>query len=225
MSVTRYHYTVKEAAYLANACLAWTEAPRGRKSIFISIAFDKPGSTGQRISENAVNKAIEEGVVEAKTIRLDRLRRCVSNSAIMYVVASKLIDTSLSRKKKRTFYKLLESRLRELETKASTEVALFNISKHLVVDFRDEFEPWYNLISTYGKNRDKHIERNPEIMGGLPIITGTRIPVYSVLARIDGGDSVKDIRGDYPDIPVSAIEAAVVYARAHPKPGRPKLYR
>lgn len=54
------------------------------------------------------------------------------------------------------------------------------------------------------------------IMGGTPVIRGTRITVYSVLGRIDGGDSMQDILDDNPDLPREAFEAAVAYARRYP---------
>jgi len=45
--------------------------------------------------------------------------------------------------------------------------------------------------------------------------------VYSVLGRIDHGDTVADILADNPDLSRKAIEAAIIYARAHPLMGRP----
>ena len=44
---------------------------------------------------------------------------------------------------------------------------------------------------------------------------------YSVLGRIDHGDTVADLLADNPDLSRKAIEAAIIYARAHPLMGRP----
>ena len=65
------------------------------------------------------------------------------------------------------------------------------------------------------------IERTPEILGGTPVITGTRVSVYSILGRLQDGDTVDDILLDYPEIPREAIAAAELYARVHPLRGRP----
>ncbi len=54
------------------------------------------------------------------------------------------------------------------------------------------------------------------IMGGLPVIRGTRITVHSVDARVCGGDSLDEIAQENPDIPREAFEAALHFARAHP---------
>lgn len=40
--------------------------------------------------------------------------------------------------------------------------------------------------------------------------------VYSVLGRIEHGDTIADILADNPDITREGVEAAVAYARAHP---------
>ena len=69
----------------------------------------------------------------------------------------------------------------------------------------------------------------PLLTGGLlGILSGRQghaaIPagdVYSVLGRIDHGDTIDEIAGDNPDIPREALEAAIVYARAHPLVVRP----
>lgn len=51
------------------------------------------------------------------------------------------------------------------------------------------------------------VEINPEIQGGTPVIKGTRLPVSSIIARLEGGDSIEDLVADYPYINRSAFEA------------------
>jgi len=45
--------------------------------------------------------------------------------------------------------------------------------------------------------------------------------VYSVLGRLQDGDSIDDLTTDNPDVPREAFEAAAIFARAHPLRGRP----
>jgi len=73
--------------------------------------------------------------------------------------------------------------------------------------------------------REAHIHSDPDIMGGVPVIRGTRIPVQLVLSRIADGDSLDDLVADYPEVPLAAFEAANTYARTHPRPGRRKRPR
>ena len=68
--------------------------------------------------------------------------------------------------------------------------------------------------------RDPFIVVDAAIQGGTPVIRGTRMTVYSVLGRIDHGDTIDDILEENPDLARDAIEAAITYARAHPRPQR-----
>ena len=71
---------------------------------------------------------------------------------------------------------------------------------------------------------DDLILSDPDIMGGTPCIMGTRITVYVVAARLNGGDTTAEILQDYPYITAEQIEAAAYAARVpfveHPD-GRP----
>ena len=55
---------------------------------------------------------------------------------------------------------------------------------------------------------------------GEPVLRGTGAPVYAVAALAEGG-SVDEVTGDYPGLTREQVEAAVEYARAYPKRGRP----
>ncbi len=73
----------------------------------------------------------------------------------------------------------------------------------------------------YRENRGRYIPSNPDILGGTPVIAGTGISVYSVLGRLQDGETADDIARDYPEISEQAIETAELYAKAHPLRGRP----
>ena len=73
----------------------------------------------------------------------------------------------------------------------------------------------------YRDARDLYIVSDADILGGTPVIVGTRVSVYSVLGRLSDGDAIEDLAHDYPEIPREAFEAAVLYAKAHPLRGRP----
>ena len=73
----------------------------------------------------------------------------------------------------------------------------------------------------YRRDRDRYIASDPGTLGGTPVIAGTRISVYAVLGRLMDGETEEDILQDYPEVQREAIEAAELYARAHPLRGRP----
>ena len=69
--------------------------------------------------------------------------------------------------------------------------------------------------------RHEHLAVDPEILGGEPILNGTRITCQSVLGRIESGETLEDLVEDYPETSKEAFNAALVYARAHPPCGKP----
>ena len=73
----------------------------------------------------------------------------------------------------------------------------------------------------YREARDRFIASHSDILGGTPVIDGTRITVYAVLGRLQGGDTINELLEDYPQVPAEAFQAAELYAKAHPLRGRP----
>ncbi len=61
--------------------------------------------------------------------------------------------------------------------------------------------------------RASRVETNPEVMDGLPVLTGTRIPVYVILEMIEEGKTLEDIAGEFPHPTVDQIRAGVAHAR------------
>ena len=63
---------------------------------------------------------------------------------------------------------------------------------------------------------DTLIEIDPDILGGTPCIVSTRLDVYSVAARFNGGETAASILDGYPDLTPEHVAAAVAYAAKHP---------
>lgn len=66
-----------------------------------------------------------------------------------------------------------------------------------------------------------HRESRDEILGGEPVIKGTRITCRSVLGRLNDGDTLDALCEEHPAIPREAFEGAATYARTHPLRGDP----
>jgi len=58
----------------------------------------------------------------------------------------------------------------------------------------------------------ERIEVNPKILGGKPVIKGTRIPLYLILELLSAGYDFKRIIKAYPALKEEDIKAAVDYA-------------
>lgn len=61
-----------------------------------------------------------------------------------------------------------------------------------------------------------------EIQGGAATFKGTRILVHTIAELLKAGASDEELKEDYPHLTDAMIAAAPVYARTHPKRGRPK---
>ena len=57
-----------------------------------------------------------------------------------------------------------------------------------------------------------HIERNPKVMRGKPVIKGTRITVELLLEMLSAGSDVDDILTSYPHLTSEQVRAALAYA-------------
>ena len=56
------------------------------------------------------------------------------------------------------------------------------------------------------------ITSDPEILGGKPVIAGTRISVQLILEKLGDGWSIQDLLEDYPHLTRDQIIAAIAYA-------------
>jgi len=58
----------------------------------------------------------------------------------------------------------------------------------------------------------RRVTSDAAIMGGTPVIEGTRIPVYLVLDYLADGYSIADILSDFPYLTSEDVSAALEYA-------------
>ncbi len=59
----------------------------------------------------------------------------------------------------------------------------------------------------------KHIQVNPMVAFGKPVVTGTRIPVYMVLELIEAGHTPQQISTEfYPTLTKDDVRACIRYA-------------
>ena len=57
----------------------------------------------------------------------------------------------------------------------------------------------------------ERIETNPEVMGGKPVIRGTRVPVEIVLRKLGAGMTADEILVDHPRLILDDIRAAQAF--------------
>ena len=92
----------------------------------------------------------------------------------------------------------------------------------LIVRCTEEVCELTRVGERYVQDRDRYIASDPEILGGWPVVGGTRMLVETVAKRIDAGDTFGGLRAEFPMIPMGAFEAAYRYAKSNPRRGRPR---
>jgi uncharacterized protein (DUF433 family) len=66
------------------------------------------------------------------------------------------------------------------------------------------------------------VTTDPDVLGGAPVILGTRVPVHDVAASVAAGLPIDRILAAYPSLDADKIELAAIYAEANPARGRPR---
>jgi uncharacterized protein (DUF433 family) len=57
-----------------------------------------------------------------------------------------------------------------------------------------------------------HIEVNPRVMMGKPVVKGTRITVEMILESLSAGESVDNLLASYPRLTKESVLAALAFA-------------
>jgi uncharacterized protein (DUF433 family) len=173
-----------------------------------------------RVPKRVVEKAIEERVlrvsVGAGRGMTRHPRRMLPIHAVAYAAVIRGLDLKLSTvQKKRLAGKLAQ--LRPAEVRA----ARVELAPAVEIDVGRLVGDAVDRAERYRASRDTTIVIDKAIKGGTPVIRGTRMTVYSVLGRVEHGETVDDILNDNPDLSREAVETAIIYARTHPLMGRP----
>ncbi|HTT84317.1 MAG TPA: DUF433 domain-containing protein [Rhizomicrobium sp.] len=166
--------------------------------------------------KHVVEKAIEEGVLRVRNPARAKGRRMLPPHAVVYASLVCKIDLKLTPAHKKRLYERLTRLSPHDMRKARVELA-----PAIEIDVGRLVGNVLERAERYREVRDASIRIDESIMGGTPVILGTRMTVYSVLGRIEHGETVDDILADNPDLKRETIEAAITYARSHPPMGRP----
>jgi uncharacterized protein (DUF433 family) len=166
--------------------------------------------------KRTVAKAVEEKVILTSPAPGRRGGRVLPDHAVAYLSVIRKLRLRLDRASKTR----LVGQLSRLSSDAIAG-ARFDLEPAVEVDLAKLVGDSLGLTERYRVARDTHIVSDPEILGGSPVIRGTRISVHALLGRVDHGDTVEDILTDHPNLQRSAVEAAIIFARSHPMVGRP----
>jgi uncharacterized protein (DUF433 family) len=61
--------------------------------------------------------------------------------------------------------------------------------------------------------RDSVISRSPDILGGTPVFTGTRVPVQTLVDYLKAGETIDDFLDGFPTVSRDQVLAVLDLAR------------
>lgn len=164
------------------------------------------------LSAKAVNKAIDERWISIRRVRAEgSVSRRIGETELVYLCLLTNVSELLRPSAKKELYR----RLRRAPSNAR-KVDLDGIAIDISRARRE---------ARKGARRLRHAVRvivcDPEIRGGEPVIRGTRVPAYTLADLAKQGVPAEEILEDYPSIDRAKLDAALAYAQAYPRRGRP----
>lgn len=72
-------------------------------------------------------------------------------------------------------------------------------------------EPPHQSMPSPEEKKEQRISVDPNIMGGAPVISGTRIPVYLIKELAEGGYIPEQIIEQLPGLSIEDVQAALEY--------------
>ena len=181
------------------------------------------------VSDRNMNRTVDEDILPPALFKADHNRgftRLGAALAAFYFGTEDILTGAL---RKRLVHelasKLLQHRDREavlgLITPDLTTTELLVTLSSVQVDVRTFVERTRRRMAEVETAR-RLVSSDPEVLGGVPVFAGTRVPTETVLSSLDEGVSVDRLRAAYPFLTEEHLEAARTYAAVNPRRGRPR---
>lgn len=165
-----------------------------------------------------VNRMIDEGILPRELVTL-RDGRWVESKACGFVNFYIHTAATLTAEAR---INVISSALKAM--KASNEPLRSSEGEFLTINF-DRFVE--RAAERHRKLEEARaaVETDKDILGGVPVFKGTRIPVRDVAASVKKGIAKERILRAYPGMREGMLELATIYADANPARGRPREAR
>jgi uncharacterized protein (DUF433 family) len=170
---------------------------------------------GRPVSKRAIDGAIDQGLFPSMVIRRRGGVRALTATGVKLAAAEFVLRRELPvREARRRVYRLL--------TEKGARQGPVRAGRAVTVDVGGPLTRAGEAIERYERLM-REIERNPSVQRGEPVIRETRVTAHTIAELAARGTSVEEILRHYPSLNADQIEAARLYALAHPRRGRPPL--
>jgi uncharacterized protein (DUF433 family) len=161
----------------------------------------------------AVRRALEDDAVPSRRVRLGRaVQRVISSEGLLCLKLEHLGVGRLPLAYRKRIYRAVL---------AQPDIPQLKESEVVIIKVRRARSDLKSAITSY-KKAHAMVVSDPEIMGGTPVIRGTRIPVHLVAEMRKQGASLEEILAGYSSLTGEHIALAELYVQAHPRRG-PKV--
>jgi uncharacterized protein (DUF433 family) len=174
-----------------------------------------------------VNRVIDERILpdELYVVANDRTRRFFVDSCVLIAFYFKTANQLTAEERIKTIADAstrLPSILKKEDSRTKASRSKWVVTEDfLTIDLAPFVKSVQEQFSKLQEARALVVE-DPEILGGIPVVRNTRIPVYDVAASASAGTSIDRLLAAYPGLTVRDIELAALYAEANPQRGRPR---
>lgn len=156
-----------------------------------------------------VHRIIDAGLLEGAVKRRRNARLLARNALVGLKLAHQTADV-LTPKSRRSIVETSIRRPRQSMIRADP----------VVVDVRPAALAVRTGLVQLSKAR-RIVSSAPGVLGGTPVVKGTRIPVHDIADMLANGDTPNAIVEAYPQLDRDRVRLAAVYASAYPRRGRP----
>jgi uncharacterized protein (DUF433 family) len=157
-----------------------------------------------------VRRALEDDSVPSQKVRSGRIvQRVISSDGLLCLKLEQLGVGQLPLAYRRRIYRAVL---------AQPGIPQLRESEAVIIEVRKARTDLKSAMTSYKKAHTMVIE-DPEIMGGTPVIRGTRVPVHLVAEMRRQGTSVEEILAGYPSLTREHIALSELYGQAHPRRG------
>lgn len=165
-------------------------------------------------SVKAVYKAMGERLPRGLSVQRDRQHYLTRWGAVCFVIDREMPkDVPLA--VRRQLYANILERKTALRVQYDCGILSYVVNVKAIADRVDQD------LARYRKAMRLIVE-DDAIQGGAATFRGTRILVHQIADLVGQGADEAELREDYPRLTPEMIAAAPIYARAHPRRGRPR---
>jgi uncharacterized protein (DUF433 family) len=157
-----------------------------------------------------VHRIVDAGLLEGAVKRRRNARLLTRNALVGLKLAHQTADV-LTPESRRAVVAALIRHPRQSMIRADA----------IVVDARPAAKAVRSGLDQLAKAR-RIASSTPDVLGGIPVFKGTRIPVHDIADMLANGDDPGAIIKAYPQLDKDRVGLAAIYGLAYPRRGRPR---